>query len=168
MRLIRDPQFAEAHLSYFQARPEASYILLLGFGKGVYATDQELVPPRNSPVPPNHHLFHTHRPCSNIVNGLICLRNGSRLAIYNLSTGEKRGLPPMRIRFTASTTFAFGFDSASEKYKLLLIIGDVAREILTRQEEIWGTLKGILVGNNPIQQLTGMAGTVVTHTISGY
>ncbi|VFQ97004.1 unnamed protein product [Cuscuta campestris] len=130
MRLIRDPQFAEAHLSYFLARPEASYILLLGFGKGVYATDQELVPPRNSPVPPNHHLFHTHRPCSNIVNGLICLRNGSRLAIYNLSTGEKRDLPPTRIT-DHGTTFAFGFNSVSKKYKLLLFRGHVASEILT-------------------------------------
>ncbi|CAH9078827.1 unnamed protein product [Cuscuta epithymum] len=123
-RLIRDPDFAESHLSHSRAQPTASYVLCMT-NTGAFAADQSLVL-KNSWVPANPDLFRTHMPCSNSVNGLICFgsrgrRPGSRNShniVYNLSTGEKRDLPQPPIPGIFST-YALGFDPAKKKYKVL-------------------------------------------------
>ncbi|CAH9071557.1 unnamed protein product [Cuscuta epithymum] len=138
MHLIRDPNFAESHLSHAWAKPEASYVLFMS-NTGVFAADHTLTL-TNSCVPANPGLFRTHMPCSNSVNGLICFRSRGGHLVYNLSTGEKRDLPLPTIP-GAFKTYALGFDPAKKKYKVLHFGHERVCQILTlERNSSWRTL----------------------------
>ncbi|CAH9071559.1 unnamed protein product [Cuscuta epithymum] len=146
MRLIRDPNFAESHMSHARAQPKASYILFMS-NTGAFAADHTLSF-KNSRVPANPGLFRTHMPCSNTAYGLICFcsrasRPGSRNSsniVYNLSTGEKRDLPPPTIP-AAFKTYALGFDPTIKRYKVLHFGQERRCQILTlERNSSWRTL----------------------------
>ncbi|CAH9113445.1 unnamed protein product [Cuscuta epithymum] len=139
MTIICNPRFAKEHLSHFLSNPAASYILILLNGVSVAAQERNLP---NFKVPANKVLFQTHRPCSNSVNGLICFQpknQNSYTIVYNLSTWEKRNLPPEKIE--EGYKYALGFDHSSQNYKILHFGGKRGCEVLTlERQSSWRTV----------------------------
>ncbi|CAI9089362.1 OLC1v1023926C1 [Oldenlandia corymbosa var. corymbosa] len=126
--LIRDPSFAQTHYANSQTRPCASHLLF-------HITNKILDPGSIHPASPNgafSNQLPVHRfdakggaPLTSIVNGLICLwrRDGYRLDLLNLTTGEKIALPdppdPSRaFRFKFLPSFQLGFDPIHNQYKV--------------------------------------------------
>lgn len=133
--LISDPSFAESHHVHARTRADASTILFYFLTKNlhsraIFPTDVEAVCSTQLPV----HTFSTFLPCTNVVNGLICLRDDldkNRIHILNVTTGEQVALPRGNTFFPKGkrsspdgiidrkASYFLGFDPSTMNYKLL-------------------------------------------------
>ncbi|XP_027120716.1 F-box protein At5g65850-like [Coffea arabica] len=140
--LICDPCFADCHHIRSQTRPDASYILFYLFrpnykALALFPTNSEKASLSNQL--PVHKLYPRFIPCTNVVNGLICLcspNNLGLLHLLNVTTGEKIALPPGKrchvfgYRQLHRPHYHLGFDPVTKKYKLLYFHKDTRTNII--------------------------------------
>lgn len=138
-RLICDPYFTESHHICSHSRPEASYLMFFLVTRtfdvlSIFPTNSDGTPSAQLPV----HNLCTFIPCTNIVNGLICLYDSYTdiLHMLNVTTGEIIALPTEKpflvtrsLQFFKSPLF-LGFDPVTKKYKLLYIHRDKKTKII--------------------------------------
>ncbi|XP_019161402.1 PREDICTED: putative F-box protein At4g21240 [Ipomoea nil] len=165
LNLIRDSSFAESHLNHARThRSDASQLLLACFLRFSVERIKTIFPATNedlclSAQLPSHTFGEDFQPCSNVVNGLVCvcLVVFSRhlhpcIWVPNLTTTEKKALPvPPSLELAAKPTtnlhrssrFYLGFDPVSKKYKILHYHCEVgAYEVLTLGSETWRQVRG--------------------------
>nr|GMC89599.1 putative F-box protein At5g52610 [Ipomoea batatas] len=153
--LIRDSSFAESHLNHARTRPDSSHLLFAFFSiddqiHTIYPTNENL---SLTSQLPSHTFDEDFQPCSNVINGLICVcsirSTQPRIWVLNLTTKEKKPLPHPTL--AAATTYSIpnfclsifylGFDSVSNQYKILHHYKQ-AYEVLTLGTETWRPVPG--------------------------
>ncbi|XP_019165144.1 PREDICTED: putative F-box protein At1g32420 [Ipomoea nil] len=156
--LIRDPSMAESHFNHARTRPDASHLLFAFFAmdnqiQTIFPTNKNLF---LSSQLPSHIFDEDFQPCSNVVNGLVCVCSvrsmQPRVWVLNLTTTEKKALPlPPSLAAKnyycvpnfCRSIFYLGFDSdpVSNKYKILHNYNE-AYEVLTLGTQTWRQVRG--------------------------
>lgn len=149
-----DPNFVKLHIARSHARGSSATHLLFDLGilrQGMPSTSTG--PPIFFPKTQHleryslqlapHHYLNTRSmiyTCSNQCNGLICIFKLTHVYLYNITTGEMKPLVfSLNCRQGVPTLF-LGFDTVTEKYKLLHVFyceGLPKIEILTLGANSW-------------------------------
>nr|GME07134.1 putative F-box protein At5g52610 [Ipomoea batatas] len=153
--LIRDSSFAESHLNHARTRPDSSHLLFAFFAiddqiQTIYPTNENL---SLTSQLPSHNFDEDFQPCSNVINGLICVcsmrSTQPRIWVLNLTTKEKKPLPHPTLAAAKAysipnfclSIFYLGFDPVSNQYKILHHYKQ-AYEVLTLGTETWRPVPG--------------------------
>ncbi|XP_031094300.1 putative F-box protein At1g32420 [Ipomoea triloba] len=167
LNIIRDSSFAESHFNHARTHrsEDASHLLFATVLNYWTHPIRTIYPATNDDLSlssqlPSHTFGQYFQPCSNVVNGLVCVclvefyhQSQHCIWVLNLTTTEKKPLPEPpslkafktrypHVNLYGTSRFYLGFDQISNKYKLLHdMLG--ACEVLTLGiNQTWRQVRG--------------------------
>nr|GMC96821.1 putative F-box protein At5g52610 [Ipomoea batatas] len=167
LNLIRDSSFANSHFNHARTHrsEDASHLLFATVLNYWTHPIRTIYPATNDDLSlssqlPSHTFGQYFQPCSNVVNGLVCVclvefyhQSQHCIWVLNLTTTEKKPLPEPpslkafktrypHVNLYGTSRFYLGFDQISNKYKLLHdMLG--ACEVLTLGiNQTWRQVRG--------------------------